>query len=113
MSSQTFPISTLRDIFNLPTIKQMETCLQELTEGMMQARIASDAMVALLKSQGASDDLVRACEWPEVANWTDDGKGTVGIAAAVPAGFLDFIHNRVGQGLVILRLEASRRARVG
>lgn len=71
--SLVFPITTLRDIFNLPTMAQMEMCLQELSEGMIQARIANDTMVAALREAGATD-IERAVEWPEVAHWTDDGK---------------------------------------
>ena len=73
--SRVFPITTLRDIFNLPTLGQMETCLRELTEGMIQARLANDAMVAMVRNAGG--DIERAVEWPEVANWTDDGKGEI------------------------------------
>jgi len=71
--SLVFPITTLRDIFNLPTMAQMEMCLRELSEGMIQARIANDTMVAALREAGATD-IERAVEWPEVAHWTDDGK---------------------------------------
>jgi hypothetical protein len=71
-----YPISTLRDIFNLPTREQMETCLREITEGMLQARNVSDAAVAMVQAMGG-DSFPRAFEWPEVTPWTDDGKGTV------------------------------------
>lgn len=71
--SLVFAITTLRDIFNLPTMAQMEMCLRELSEGMIQARIANDTMVAALREAGATD-IERAVEWPEVAHWTDDGK---------------------------------------
>jgi hypothetical protein len=74
--SLVFPISTLRDIFNLPTRSQMETCLREMSEGMVQARIASDTIVEAMLAAGVTD-ITRAVEWPEVANWTDDGKGDV------------------------------------
>lgn len=72
---QTFPITTLRDIFNLPTISQMETCLRELSEAMIQARTINDTVVAFAKDAGT--DIGQAIEWPEVANWIDDGKGEI------------------------------------
>lgn len=72
---KTFKISTLRDIFNLPTMEQMQTCLAELAEAMLQARAASDMMLAMMKSKDI--EALRAVEWPEVATWTDDGEGRV------------------------------------
>lgn len=54
----------------------METCLREITEGMLQARTVSDATVAMVKAMGG-DDFPRAFEWPEVTSWTDDGQGMV------------------------------------
>ncbi len=83
--SQVFLISTLRDIFNLPTMAQMETCLRELSEGMLQARIANDTMLATLRAAGA-ENLERVVEWPEVAKWTDDGKGEVTTRYGGPDG---------------------------
>lgn len=71
-----YPIATLRDIFNLPTREQMETCLRELSEAMQQARTVSDAAVAMVAAMGG-DSFPRAFEWPEITSWTDDGKGTV------------------------------------
>ena len=73
--SRVFPISTLRDIFRLPTLAQMETCLRELEAAMLQARVANDTVVALARDAGA--DIEWAVEWPEVAKWTDDGKGEI------------------------------------
>ena len=74
-TKQSFKLTTLRDIFNLPTIEQMKTCLAEMSEGMIQARIANDAMVATMKEHGIA--ALRAVEWPEVATWVDDGEGKV------------------------------------
>jgi hypothetical protein len=83
--SQVFSISTLRDIFNLPTLAQMETCLREISEGMLQARIANDTMLETLRAAGA-ENLERVIEWPEVAKWTDDGKGEVTTRYGGPDG---------------------------
>jgi hypothetical protein len=82
---QVFSISTLRDIFNLPTLAQMETCLREISEGMLQARIANDTMLETLRAAGA-ENLERVIEWPEVAKWTDDGKGEVTTRYGGPDG---------------------------
>jgi len=81
---QAFPITTLRDIFNLPTFRQMETCLRETMEGMIQARLANDVMVAAM--EGAGTKVERAIEWPEVVKWTDDGKGDVKTSYGGPDG---------------------------
>jgi len=71
-----YPIATLRDIFNLPTREQMETCLRELSEAMLQARTVSDATIATIEAMGGGS-FPQAFDWPEVTRWTDDGKGTV------------------------------------
>lgn len=82
--SLVFPLTTLRDIFNLPTFDQMVVCLDELKECMMQARATNDLMVALVNEKG--HDVKKAFEWPEVLEWKDDGKGDVGTAYAGPDG---------------------------
>jgi hypothetical protein len=81
--NNTYPITTLRDIFNLPTREQMETCLAELTEAMIQARIANDAIMAVLEDNG-SVGLTRAIDWPETSNWVDDGKGETRLKINIP-----------------------------
>lgn len=72
--NNTYPISTLRDTYNLPTIEQMKVCLGEMTEVLLQGGQANDAVMAVLEEHGAKG-LRRALEWPEVTNWVDDGKG--------------------------------------
>ena len=74
---QTFEIRTLQDIYNLPTIEQMETCLSEMTTAMIQARLANDMMVSLISEK--SPEVTRAIEWPEVSRWSDDGKGEIAM----------------------------------
>lgn len=71
-----FEIRTLRDIFNLPTKEQMETCLAELSRGMIQARSMGDLMVATVEALGGKPPEL-TLEWPEMVEWTDDGKGRV------------------------------------
>lgn len=73
---QTFQLTTLRDIFNLPTFEQMIVCLDELKECMTQARRTNDLMVSLMAEHGST--VGKAFEWPEVTEWKDDGKGEVG-----------------------------------
>ena len=82
--SQVFPLTTLRDIFNLPTFEQMATCLDELKICMTQARATNDLMVVLVNQKG--HDIKKAFEWPEVLEWKDDGKGDVRTAYAGPDG---------------------------
>jgi len=82
--SQVFPLTTLRDIYNLPTFEQMVVCLDELKDCMMQARATNDLMVALVAEKGIAVE--KAFEWPEVLEWKDDGKGEVGTAYAGPDG---------------------------
>jgi hypothetical protein len=81
---QVFPLTTMRDIFNLPTFEQMVVCLDELKDCMMQARATNDLMVALVATTGTA--IEKAFEWPEVLQWKDDGKGEVGTSYARPDG---------------------------
>jgi hypothetical protein len=71
-----FEIRTLADIYKLPTLAQMETCLEEVSRGMIQSRCAEDAMLAVLEAMG-HEPPERALEWPEVVKWSDDHKGCV------------------------------------
>lgn len=71
-----FEIRTLGDIFKLPTKEQMETCLEEIGRGMIQARSMSDLMLATVAALGGTPPEM-ALEWPEVMTWTDDKKGQV------------------------------------
>lgn len=74
---EVFEIRTLSDIFELPTIEQVKTCLSEMSQGMIIARMAADRMVSELRKQGHKVDLPIAI-WPEVSEWIDDGLGEVG-----------------------------------
>lgn len=82
--SPVFSISSLRDIYNLPTIQQMETCIDEIKICMMQARATNDLFVALANLEG--ENVNKAFEWPETLPWHDDGKGDVGTRYATPDG---------------------------
>ncbi len=68
-----FEIRTLSDIFNLPTMDQMKTCLAELSDGMIQARSVKDLMGAAVEDLGGT----MTVEWPVVSVWKDDGKGRI------------------------------------
>lgn len=62
----------------------METCIDELKAGMMQARQSNDVVVKLMNNVGAG--IVKAFEWPEVIDWKDDGKGEVHTKYGGPDG---------------------------
>ena len=74
---QVFQITTLRDIFNLPSIEQMVRCLDELKEGMIFARQSNDLVLGVIKDAG--HDIKQAFEWPETVQWTDDKKANVDL----------------------------------
>jgi hypothetical protein len=71
----TYQIRTLQDIFNLPSFKEVELCLEEIRQIMVRAKCTNDALVALLRSNG--HECERAIEWPEVIDWVDDGKSNM------------------------------------
>jgi hypothetical protein len=71
-----YKISSLRDIFNLPSHECMERCLAELPRLMLQARATNDLFVALMREKGSQVE--QAFAWPDVTEWTDDGKGEIG-----------------------------------
>jgi hypothetical protein len=71
-----YPIKTLRDIFNLPTLEQMKVCLDEISTLMVQSRATHDLMVATVNIVHGQD-IKKAFEWPDEIVWTDDGKGLI------------------------------------
>lgn len=73
-TGKTYEITTLRDIFNLPTIEAMETCLDETKRVMMQLRATLDMVREIARLQGI-DGSVAEAEFPEPLRWIDDGKG--------------------------------------
>jgi hypothetical protein len=71
---KTYRIETLADIFKLPTIEQMKTCLAEITDSMILARSTVDLMNATAGHEAISLEGA----FPEYTEWIDDGKGEVG-----------------------------------
>jgi hypothetical protein len=73
----TYKISTLRDIFELPTIEAMERCLKELSEMMVSSRAYSEMIRVtadhLAAKEGKTLPPGPVFEWPEVCDWTDGG----------------------------------------
>jgi len=84
-SSQVFPLSTLGDIFNLPTREQMVLCLNEMAETMIQARVTHDLMKTLMH-ETVIPVSEKPFEWPKVINWVDDGKGEIKTRYLSPDG---------------------------
>ena len=76
-TDQTYEIRTLRDIYELPTFEQMETCLDEMAQSMKLARATSDMLQGVAESNGAKIEGM-ASKWPEVTEWIDDGKSEIG-----------------------------------
>ena len=72
-----FEIRTLRDIFELPTFEQMETCLDELAAAMKLARATAELIAGMLESK-TGECVEKVFDWPDVVEWVDDGKGEVG-----------------------------------
>jgi hypothetical protein len=86
-SGSVFPISTLRDIFELPTYDAMERCLDELKTMMLQARATNDLMASMIEmQQGITPDNGRVFQWPDVCEWNDDGKGVIESNYMAPNG---------------------------
>jgi hypothetical protein len=72
-----FEIRTLRDIFELPTFEQMETCLDELATSMKLARATAELIAGMVRSK-TGECVEKVFIWPDVVEWVDDGKGEVG-----------------------------------
>jgi hypothetical protein len=83
---QEFPLRTLQDIYNLPSYEHMERCFDELKTLMLQARATNDMFVELAGLLGEPLPEGRAVAWPEVIDWTDDGKGQMDIDYVGPDG---------------------------
>lgn len=68
-----YEISTLRDIFLLPTKEQMVTCLIEMRALLEQSRSVSDLTAALAGLPEGEPSII----FPDSITWIDDGKGEI------------------------------------
>jgi len=87
--NKTYQIKTLSDIWNLPSIREMEACLSEIAAAMLYARMIEEKARELMIKDGASrEDALAASSaiWPVAINWEDDGKGEVGVKFSDPDG---------------------------
>lgn len=78
LDGKTYPIRTLADIFNLPSVGHIERCLSDIHRAMIVSRQTADAMIEVAKSLGLDVTLQDAIQYPEVTSWTDDDKDDVG-----------------------------------
>ena len=78
LDGKTYPIRTLADIFNLPSVGHIERCLSDIHRAMIVSRQAADAMLETAKGLGLDVSLQDAIQYPEVTSWTDDDKDDVG-----------------------------------
>ena len=85
MNPTTYPIRTLADIYNLPTIEQVETCLREMAVAILTSRATDDSTIRALRETGIEIE-GRAFAWPETVDWVDDGRGEVGFSVLTPDG---------------------------
>lgn len=87
----TYKITTLQDIYNLPTRRQIETCLREIILIMLQTRSMNDHVVAQARDKGhVVPDIV--VKWCETIDWIDDGKGETGATIVNDKGEVLFTH---------------------
>jgi hypothetical protein len=80
-----YKISTIKDIFELPTIEQVQVCLNEMNTLIIQARATNDYLLAMAKEKGL-EGLDRAFDFPSCLDWIDDGKNNVGLECVSPDG---------------------------
>lgn len=81
----TYPIRSLRDIFELPSYEHMERCLAETAKVLLHARATVDMLTDVAANMGIKHDGPVA-EFPEVLNWIDDGNGELGVDFKMPNG---------------------------
>lgn len=81
--NKTYPITTLRDVFDLPTVEQIELCMDELKLLLVGAKNAETKLIADLKllTDGVPDKIF---VWPETTDWIDDGLGENRFAIKFP-----------------------------
>jgi len=73
MAEQSFTIASISDIWALPTIEQMERCLEELKTGMVLARQTENVMLSMMEAAG--QPMERALDFQMPFTWSDDAKG--------------------------------------
>ncbi len=81
---KTYLITTLRDIWRLPSYEAMEACLYDTTRAMLQARATNDMFVELAQIDGK--DIKQAFMWPDAMEWIDDGKNEIHATYTGPDG---------------------------
>jgi hypothetical protein len=82
-SGETFTIATIEDIWNLPTINQMERCLAEFVDGMMQARRMEEVMMSMIENS-TGERPERALEFTLPFTWKDDAAGDLTLRVKDP-----------------------------
>jgi DNA polymerase II large subunit len=79
-----YPISTLEDIYKLPSYDHMDRCLTELRKVLLETRAHSDAFARILTDKGVSAPYDQVIQWPENIDWEDDGKGEIDLEFIAP-----------------------------
>lgn len=64
-----YPITTLEDIYKLPTADMVQRCLTEISQGVYQARLQNDML-----SQAYTPDEPFPVELTLPVTWIDDNK---------------------------------------
>lgn len=72
MEQKIFKLTSLQDIYNLPTIEQMVVCLHAIKSQMIQARLLNDQMTTAAQAKGM--DIKKCFHWPRTTEWTDNSK---------------------------------------
>jgi len=65
----TYRISSLKDVFDLPSIEHIKNCMEELTMLMVQVKALKQMADAIGQAQGVESGM----EWPQYVDWLDDG----------------------------------------
>lgn len=64
-----YKLTTIKDIFDQVPVDRIQGCMNELADGMIQAKEFGEAMKLIATEV--------ECEWPEFITWVDDKKGVV------------------------------------
>ena len=65
---QTFKIKTLKDIYDLPSIEQVQNCLTDIADCIIKAKELE------LKTKEIFKVDAKIFDFPESIDWIDDGK---------------------------------------
>lgn len=79
--AKTYELVTIKDIFDRVPADRIELCMNEIAQGMAEAKVLFSALDSLAKDLGSEDGA--KMKWPDKVAWRDDKKGEITMHCVV------------------------------